>query len=331
MQHRMMKDAQKAMAPWLHGQPLYAPMGSQGSSQMNPLLYAGTEYSGKQNIPMGAMPLPPPQPGYQPGYPPGMAPSFHGNEMPPSMHGGSAQGTHHALDYLESQVRGMEMGTPLLQQAPPPQHIPPPPQHMPQGVPFSAGPPSMLSSLNEMGVQGVERRVIQLPPIVERPGSNPRNGPGPRGPRPPSNSSGSSARPGGRRPGPRDLSPPRRGILRSYGEDSDFEDRRRGPGPGPGRVRSRSRDDILGDLHRAAPRRDRSYSPPRRRGSWSSDEGSSRRGGGGGGGGARGRGDPWPEKPPSYNSIDVHPGRRPNNARNGGARNNERYSVRLLY
>ncbi|KAJ8255725.1 hypothetical protein COCON_G00195890 [Conger conger] len=322
MQHRMMKDAQKAMSPWMHGQPVYAPMGSHSSSsQMNPLLYS--EYSSKHNIPMAPMPMPMPLPPPQPGYPPGMAPSMLGHEMPPSMHG-SGHGTHRALDYLESQVRGMEMGTPLQQQPPPPQHIPPPPHHMPQGVPFSAGPPSMLSSLNEMGVQGVERRVIQLPPIVERPGHNQR---GPRGPRPPSNSSGSSSHPG-RRPGPgpgpgrRDQSPARRGILRSYGEESDFEDRRRAPGPGAGgRVRSRSRDDLLGDLHRPLPRRDRSYSPPRRRDSWSSEE-DNRRGGGG-----RGRGDPWPEKPPSYNSIEVQPGaRRPNGARNGAARNNERYS-----
>ncbi|KAI1899669.1 hypothetical protein AGOR_G00064160 [Albula goreensis] len=316
IQHRMMKEAQKAMAPWVHGQPVYAPISSHASSsQMNPLMYS--EYASKQNIPMAAMPLPPPQPGYpsmHPGiHPNGMAPSIHGNGMAPSIHG-SAHGTSQALDYLESQVRGMDMGTPLLQ----PQQVPPPPQHMPQSVPFSAGPPSMLSSLNEMGVQGVERRVIQLPPIMERGSSSSRRAPsGPRGTRPASRSSGSSSR-GGRRPD--NFSPPRRGILRSYSEESDFEDHRRGPGPG--RIRSRSRDDLMEDLHRPAPRRDRSYSPPRRRGSWSSeDDDSSRRGG------PRSRGAAWPEKPPSYSSIDVQPGRKQNGGlRNGGPRNSERFS-----
>ena len=40
MQHRMMKDAQRAMAPWMGGQPLYGQMSN--GSQMNPLLYTGT-------------------------------------------------------------------------------------------------------------------------------------------------------------------------------------------------------------------------------------------------------------------------------------------------
>ncbi|KAG7467023.1 hypothetical protein MATL_G00149080 [Megalops atlanticus] len=247
MQHRMMKDAQRAMAPWLHGQPVYAPISSHASStQMNPMLYS--EFPSKQNIPMAPMPLPPPQPAF-----PSMPPSMHGN--------GSIHGTTQALDYLESQVRNMDVSTPLFQ----PQAMPPPPQHMPQGVPFSPGPPSMLSSLNEMGVHGVERRVIQLPPIMERPGSSSRRAPsGPRSARPPSRSSESSSRSARRRddygPPRQDLSPPRRGILRSYSEESDFEDRRRGLGPG-GRPRSRSRDDLLEEMRRAPPRRDRSYSP----------------------------------------------------------------------
>lgn len=41
MEHRMMKNAQRSMAPWMGGQPLYGQMGP-GSSQMNPLLYSGT-------------------------------------------------------------------------------------------------------------------------------------------------------------------------------------------------------------------------------------------------------------------------------------------------
>ncbi len=41
MQHRMLKEAQRAMAPWMGGQPVYGPI-SNASTQMNPLLYAGT-------------------------------------------------------------------------------------------------------------------------------------------------------------------------------------------------------------------------------------------------------------------------------------------------
>lgn len=44
MQHRMMRDAKKAMAPWLYGQPIYAPVRSNGSSQANPLLYSGVQH-----------------------------------------------------------------------------------------------------------------------------------------------------------------------------------------------------------------------------------------------------------------------------------------------
>lgn len=40
MQHRMMKDAERAMAPWMGGQQVYGPMSH--ASQMNPLLYSGT-------------------------------------------------------------------------------------------------------------------------------------------------------------------------------------------------------------------------------------------------------------------------------------------------
>ncbi|KAL4636293.1 immunoglobulin-like domain-containing receptor 1 [Arapaima gigas] len=309
MQHRMIKDAQKAITPWLYGQPVYAPMSNAPSSQ-NPLLYSDPS---KQGIPMAPLPLPPPQSVY-----PSMVPSIHGKS--------SMQDTNMALDYLESQVRNMDVNSPLLSQPmslqqlppqhvalqqmpPPPQHValqqmPPPPQHMPQGVPFSAGPPSMLSSLNEMGVQGVDRRVIQLPPIVERPSSShhrsasgPRNYPASRSGR----SSRTSSRNGRHRdnlpPPLRDPSPPRRGILRSYSDESDLEEWRRGGGSGR---YSRSRDDLYGDTRRAPPRQDRSLSPPRRRGSWSSeDEGYSRKGA------SRSHGVPWPEKPPSYTSIST--------------------------
>ncbi len=82
---------------------------------------------------MTPLPLPPP---HMAGMPP---PGVPGN--------GSAHGTNQVLDYLEHQVRGMDVSSPLLQPQPsiPLQH----PQHMPQRVPFSAGPPSMLSGLDD--------------------------------------------------------------------------------------------------------------------------------------------------------------------------------------
>lgn len=143
MQHRMMKEAQRAMAPWVGGQPIYGPM-SHASSQMNPLLYSGAHMhtscdwfsaahsdlctfrsfwsltvlwmcvfnalslplgsaSGK-SIPLKPMPLPPPQSLSYSMPPPS---SGHGNHTPAN--------THQMLDYLESQVRGMDMVSPLLQ------------------------------------------------------------------------------------------------------------------------------------------------------------------------------------------------------------------------
>lgn len=46
MQHRMLKQAQKAMAPWMYGQPVYANV-SNTSSQGVPLLYSGEYRSNK--------------------------------------------------------------------------------------------------------------------------------------------------------------------------------------------------------------------------------------------------------------------------------------------
>uniref|UniRef100_A0A8D3APF3 Ig-like domain-containing protein n=1 Tax=Scophthalmus maximus TaxID=52904 RepID=A0A8D3APF3_SCOMX len=124
MQHRMMKQAEMS---WLGGQPAYGPM-SYASSQMNPLLYQGS-VSGK-NIQMQPMPLPPPQSSAY-SMPP---PSIPGNHTPAN--------SNQMLDYLESQVRGMDMTSPLLQ-------IPPPPHYVPATVPFSPGPPSMISALDD--------------------------------------------------------------------------------------------------------------------------------------------------------------------------------------
>ncbi|XP_041838480.1 immunoglobulin-like domain-containing receptor 1 [Melanotaenia boesemani] len=300
MQHRMIKEAQRAMVPWMNGQPLYAPMSQ--SSQLNPLLYSGS-VSGK-SIPLNAMPLPPPQSSAY-SMP---APSVQGAHTPTN--------TNHMLDYLENQVRGMDMMSPLLQPPAPPSHMhqmAPPVQRMPTNVPFSPGPPSMISALDDGPTQ---RRIITLPPIREQlqgriPPSAPKT-------RPPSSSE--SSRSGfGRHDergaaGRRYPSPARsRGIPRSYSEESlDGRSRSRSRGD-MGRPRSRSRDDLFDSRSRG------NYSPPASRGggggSWSSDdEASSRRGGAGGGRGGGG----WADKPPSYREYE--PGQKP------GARKNERYS-----
>uniref|UniRef100_A0A3Q3XEG0 Ig-like domain-containing protein n=1 Tax=Mola mola TaxID=94237 RepID=A0A3Q3XEG0_MOLML len=192
MEHRMMKEARRAIAPWMGGQPVYGPM-SNAPSQMNPLLYA-------------------------------------------------------------------------------------PPQHMPTTIPFSPGPPSLISALDDGPAQ---RRIITLPPIREqKPGRFPPPAPKTRPP-----SSSESSRSGfGRRDerggaGRRYPSPSRsRGIPRSYSEDSlDGRSRSRARG-GLDRPHSRSRDDLFDSRSRG------NYSPPASRrsrgGSWSSDdEDSSRRGG----------------------------------------------------
>ncbi|XP_075903957.1 immunoglobulin-like domain-containing receptor 1a [Nelusetta ayraudi] len=324
MQHRMMKEAQRAMAPWAGGQPIYGPM-SHASSQMNPLLYSGSA-SGK-SIPLKPMPLPPPQSSAYSMPPPS---SGHGNHTPAN--------TNQMLNYLESQVRGMDMASPLLQSQPPPpphmqqmppphmqqmppphmqlmppplnymQGIPPPPQHMMNAVPFSPGPPSMISALDD-GL--TERRVITLPPIREQnPGRIPPPAPKTRPP-----SSSESSRSGFGRHDPRGAaarrypSPSRsRGVPRSYSQDSLDAHSQRGPLDRP---RSRSRDDLFDSRSRG------NYSRSQG-GSWSSDDEDSSRRGGGGGGGRRGGGGGWVEKPPSYSEYE--PGQKP------GTRRNERYS-----
>ncbi|XP_051982389.1 immunoglobulin-like domain-containing receptor 1 isoform X6 [Xyrauchen texanus] len=269
MQHRMMKDAQKAMTPWLNGQPLYAPMSNHSSSyQMNPMLYAGSA-SGKGA--MTPVPLPPPQMAHMPI-----------NMQPPSVYGnGSVHGTNQMLDYLESQVRGMDINPklqPQPQQAIPLQHLPPPPQHTLQHVPFSAGPPSMLSGLDD----GPALRRV------------------PREVRSQTHSSRSSAYGAPRRD---DRRYPRPGIPRSYSQEDVLDSRSR-TGAEAYRPRSRSREDLLGDNRRGPPMRD-NYSPLPRRGSWSSaNDEDSRRGGVRGG-----RGGGWSDHPPSY--IEYEPGKKP--------------------
>ncbi|XP_042282358.1 immunoglobulin-like domain-containing receptor 1b isoform X1 [Thunnus maccoyii] len=327
MQHRMMRQAQKAMAPWMHGQPIYATISSNASSQGVPILYSGSysDHPVKQNFAMAPMQLSPMALQQQPPPPPP-----HHYHMNGSVHS-SVQGTNQVLDYLENQVRGLDAGPPpmasrVVQNMPPLQSHPQP-QQAPPAVPYSPGPPSMLSALDDMGVRGIERRVITLPPIIQRgPSFSSRRGPGGgegvRGvPRMSSQSSGSTipSERGVHRDSRRyrDVSPPRRGILRDYSDDSDW-DNRRGRAPhrgsrnergssagrrgGGSRPRTHSRDDLMEELHSRAARRERSYSPPqRRKGSWSSDEEDNRRRRGG-------KGKDWPEKPPSYNSIEIQPG-----------------------
>uniref|UniRef100_A0A3Q2QP74 Immunoglobulin-like domain containing receptor 1b n=1 Tax=Fundulus heteroclitus TaxID=8078 RepID=A0A3Q2QP74_FUNHE len=328
MQHRMLKQAQKAMAPWMNGQPIYANV-SNASSQGVPLLYSASmsDYPTKQNISMTPMHFAPAAPQMQP--------SSHTQYMVNNSLRSSIQGPNPMLDYLENQVRGLDVAPPQMAphtiQNRQPLQSRLQPQPSPPAVPYTPGPPSMLSALDEMGVQGMERRVITLPPIIQRVPSfssrrDPAGGDGARGyPRMSSQSSGSTNRSGG---GPqrdsrgyrtRDDPLPGRGILREYSDDSDWDNRRgrathggsrnerassagrRGRGSRP---RTRSRDDLMEELNSRSARRERSYSPPQhRKGSWSSDEEvSSRR---------KGRKvKDWPEKPPSYYSSEIQPGRR---------------------
>ncbi|XP_074551630.1 immunoglobulin-like domain-containing receptor 1a [Halichoeres trimaculatus] len=336
MQHRMIKEAQKAMVPWMNGQPIYAPISSNVSSQGVPILYSGSysDHTPKQNFAMAPMQLSPLALPQQPPPPP-----HHVNGSVRS----SVQGTNQVLDYLENQMRGLDVVPPPQAQYAAqnmPQFQPQPQYHaVPPVVPYSPGPPSMLSALDDIGVRGVERRVITLPPIIQpaHRGSGGRDGPR-GGARLSSQSSGSTNRSGagllprGSR-GYRDASPPRRGILREYSDDSDWDNRRgRAPhrnsrndsrgsprrGGSGSRPRARSRDDLMDELYSRAARMDRRYSPPlRRKGSWSSDEEESRKRKGG-------KGKDWPEKPPSYSSIEGQPG--PSNIRGNYHRLSDRSS-----
>lgn len=293
-------------------------------------LIAGSysDYPVKQNFAMGPMELSPMALQQQQQRPP--PPPHHHHHMNGSIQG-SSHGTGQVLDYLENQVRGLDLAPPQMahysvQSMPPPQaqlqHQP-----VPAAVPYTPGPPSMLSALDELGVQGVERRVITLPPIIQH-GPSLSSGRGPSGgdrarggPLLSSQSSGSTNRSGGGLPrnnrGYRDVPPPRRGILRQYSDESDWESRRgrvahrdsrsdrggsSGRRSGASRPRARSRNDLMEEIHSRAARRERSYSPPlRRKGSWSSDEEDSVRRKGG-------KGKDWSEKPPSYFSIEHQQG-----------------------
>lgn len=181
------------------------------------------------------------------------------------------------------------------------QQPPPPTNYMPTNVPFSAGPPSMISALDE---GPTERRIITLPPIREQ--SQGRYPPQPPRTRPPS-TSGSSHNGFGYRDerGASGRRYPPRQMPRSYSQESLDGHSRSGLQEGVARPRSRSRDDLLENRSRA------NYSVSRR-GSWSSDdEGSSRRGERRGGGG-------WSKKA----FVEFEPGQKP------GDKRNPRFSVR---
>uniref|UniRef100_A0A8C6NK28 Immunoglobulin-like domain containing receptor 1a n=1 Tax=Nothobranchius furzeri TaxID=105023 RepID=A0A8C6NK28_NOTFU len=278
MRHRMMKQAERAMSPWLGGQPIYAPM-SQAPSQINPVLYAGQFITMVNHYP------------YQLTF-------FFSYSMPPANGVHTPANNNQMLDYLENQVRGMDMSSPLLQSQPPHtmQQMPPPAQHIPVNIPFSPGPPSMISALDGP----TERRVITLPPIRQQGRVAP---PAPKS-RPPSSSessrSGFSRRDDRGSAGRRYPSPTRsRGIPRSYSEESLGGRSRSRSQAGTNQKRSHSRDDLFDSRSRG------NYSPPASRhpGSWSSEEEdySRRRGGGAGGGG-------WSDRP-SY--TEYEPGQKP--------------------
>lgn len=286
-----------------------------------------SEPSSKHNLPMAPMVLPfvPPH-------------GYHAN----GSINGSVRGNNQVLHFLENQVSGMDMAAPMLHPqhhytavpfqslphqyaAPQPQYATPPPQPMPQAVPLSARPPSMLSALDEMGVQGVERRVIQLPPIMGRAKqSSRRTNDGGRH-RLSNHSSGRSNRNGHHRDDSwREPSSSRRGtqMQRSYSDESDWDDRRGGRGSSGRRgvsssdrscPRVRSKGELLEELERATNRRDRSNSPSPRRGSWSSDEEDSYRKG------KRSQGR-LSEKPPDYSTIEILPGH---------SRRSDHFSVRM--
>uniref|UniRef100_A0A3Q4G835 Immunoglobulin-like domain containing receptor 1b n=1 Tax=Neolamprologus brichardi TaxID=32507 RepID=A0A3Q4G835_NEOBR len=333
MEHKMLKEARKAMLPWMNGQPIYAPISSNASSQGVPILYSDSysDYPNKHNFAMAPMQLSPMGLQQQPPPPP----LHYGN----SSVRGSIHGNNQVLEYFENQVRGLDVIAPgmaphAVQNVPPLQAQPAPPQ-----VSYTPGPPSVLSALDEMGTRGMERRVITLPPIIQRvPSFSSRRGPGggdgTRGAlRMSSQSSGSTNRSAGglhrnsrgSRDRYRSASPPRRGILRDYIDDSDRDTRRgrashrRNERGSSSRHRARSRDDLMDELQSRAPRRQRSYSPPLHcNGSWSSDEEDSMRRKGG-------KGRDWSELPPSYHSIDIQP------PRSNNQRNYDRLSVRSTH
>ncbi|KAJ1112565.1 hypothetical protein NDU88_000827 [Pleurodeles waltl] len=74
------------------------------------------------------------------------------NSFPTNYHPPNPAISNKVLDFLESEIKNLNTVQPML-----------------AGAPYSGGShhPSMLSSLGDVGVRELDRRVIQLPPIVE--------------------------------------------------------------------------------------------------------------------------------------------------------------------
>ncbi|XP_068122327.1 immunoglobulin-like domain-containing receptor 1 [Hyperolius riggenbachi] len=291
--HRYMKQVQ-GLVPWMMEKQYYAgaDRNSQHSSyQLNPLLQRDLSLQG--SLPMPVQPI------YSPG-------------------------NNKVLDYLENEIKNLNTGQPT---ALPPHHS------------GASHHPSMLSSLGDVGVREVERRVIQLPPIVEHivtshRGSNnsaqhrrhnswealdsDRERRRTRSPEDlyPTDSDWSDRQRndrsrGYRRDPPadartrRDVSPPRRYVR---DEEYGYDDQRGRSNHSSDHRRSPDRSRRGGSPDRFSRRR-RSHSPPHRRNSWSSDDDSQY---------TRGRRErqpqsyEWPEKPPSYKSIEVTAGKSKN-------------------
>ncbi|XP_071994981.1 immunoglobulin-like domain-containing receptor 1 isoform X2 [Engystomops pustulosus] len=244
---------------------------------------------------------------------------------------------NHVLDFLENEVKNLNPAQPL-----------------PGGGHYNGAghPPSMLSSLSEMGVgvREVERRIIQLPPIVEHVVNSHRSSNSSQHrrhhswdqleddrerrrirPLEDSYSNDSDGRDRQRsdrshgyrsdgRPR-RDPSPPRRRDRTSPANDYGYDDRRGRPNYSSDRQRSpEQRSRRRGSPERHTPRRRRSHSPPSERTSWSSDDESNYRNRRE----RRPRSYEWPEdKPPSYKSLDVTTGKS-KNQRNAADRGSSR-------
>lgn len=158
--------------------------------------------------PIPPMPLPPPGhpgpiPSPMPFAMPGHMPIAMSGHVPRSMPQPSMNGRDSAnkvLDYLENQVRDMDVTSPM---------IPPPPVQMIHNVPFTAGPPSMLSGLDDGPASRRHNRA---------------------------HSSGSSSSNRHRQP-----PPSRRGMARSHSQEDVLDTRSQSNY----RPRSRSREDLL--------------------------------------------------------------------------------------
>ncbi|XP_035565748.1 immunoglobulin-like domain-containing receptor 1 isoform X2 [Canis lupus dingo] len=281
--HRYMKQAQ-ALGPQMMEKPLYwgADRSSQVSSYpMNPLLQR--DLSLRSSLPQ--MPM-----------------TQTAAAHPPVTNG--------VLEYLEKELRNLNPAQPLP----------------PDLKTISGQACSMLSSL---GSEVVERRIIHLPPLIRdlppswRTSSSSRQQwPAPGAPGPWGVSSDVHRELQG--PEPKRLRRGRHPCSRPHGSHAPWSDRDSlGDGPSSWEALGLGRGP-RGDAQRPRRRRHRSYSPPSPSGlsSWSSEEegeeGDRR---------PRGRGTPYSsqattwatwaeEKPPSYRSLDVLPGRK---GRRGGS------------